>query len=63
MTIGEIVSALSICCGDIFDGDELLFCKNIYSIESKDNYIEVYFVDANTPNVKIYKDGRREYLE
>lgn len=61
MTVGEVVSALAKCCSD-YDGDELLFRKTIYSIESKDNYIEVYFVDANTPDIRIYEDGRKEYL-
>ena len=36
--------------------------KNVYEIEVRDDYILVYFVDANTRNIKVYKDGKREYL-
>lgn len=61
MTVGEVVAALARCCSD-YDGDTLLFSQSIYSIEVKDDNIEVYFVDANTPNVRIYLDGKREYL-
>ena len=63
MSIGEIVSALSLCCSNIFSGDELLFCKNVYSVEVEDTRIKVYFVDANTADIEIYKDGTWEYLE
>ena len=61
MKVGEVVAALARCCSD-YDGDDLLFVKAIYSIEVNDDNIEVYFVDANTPNVRIYSDGKREYL-
>ena len=61
MTVGEVVATLAKCCSD-YDGDTLLFAQSIYSIEVKDDNIEVYFVDANTPNVRIYLDGLREYL-
>lgn len=59
MSVGEVVAALSRCCSD---DDELLFRKSIYSIEVNEDNIEVYFVDANTANVRIYSDGKREYL-
>ena len=61
MTVGEVVAALARCCSD-YDGDYMLFVKEIYSIEVNDDNIEVYFVDANTANIRIYSDGKREYL-
>ena len=59
MTVGEVVAALARCCSD---GDELLFRKSIYSIEVNEDNIEVYFVDANTADIKINKDGSYDYL-
>lgn len=60
MSVGEVVAALSLCCSE---NDDLLFVKSIYSIDVHENDIEVYFVDGNTQNVRIYSDGRREYLQ
>ena len=58
MEIGELVSALSRYCGVVDDGDYLLFCKSIYSIEiTDDDYIKIYFCDANTNNVMINRNG------
>lgn len=62
MTVGEVVAALARCCSD-YDGDELLFRRTVYRIEVYDENIEVYFADANTANVRIYSDGKREYLQ
>lgn len=61
MNVGEIISALALCASNT-DNDYLLMLRNVYSIECKGEYIEVYFVDGNTSNVRIYSDGRREFL-
>lgn len=63
MNIGEVVSALALCASSFDDDkDHLLMLRNIYSIEDKGNCIEVYFVDGNTDNIRIYPDGRVEKL-
>lgn len=63
MSIGEIISAIALCASSLDDDkDHLLMVKNVYSIEVKEKYIEVYFVDGNTSNIRIYSDGRVEYL-
>lgn len=59
MTIGEAVAALARCCSDY---DELLFRKSIYSIKVNDDSIEVCFVDSNTADIRINKDGNYDYL-
>ena len=61
MSVGEVVAALARCCSD-WDGDYLLFVKSVYSIEVNEDNIEVYFVDGNTANIRIYSNGRKEYL-
>lgn len=59
MSVGEVVAALARCCSDY---DYLLFVKSVYSIEVKDENIEVYFVDGNTSNIRIDMEGKKEYL-
>ena len=59
MTVGEVVSALALCASEY---DSLLMAKSAYSIEVKDDYIEVMFTDGNTADIKIYSDGRKEYI-
>lgn len=63
MSIGEVISALTLCASSFDDDkDHLLMLRDAYEIEVHDNYILVYFVDANTTSIKVYKDGKREYL-
>lgn len=59
MSVGEVVAALARCCSDY---DDLLFVKSVYSIKVKDDNIEVCFVDGNTSDIRIYLDGKKEYL-
>ena len=65
MSIGEIISALALCASSFDDDkDHLLMLKNIYSLEVERNgdSIAVCFVDGNTPDIRIYKDGTKEFL-
>ena len=63
MNIGEIISALVLCASSWDDDkDRLLLLKNVYDIEVHDGYIEIYFTDGNTEDVRIYPDGRAEPL-
>lgn len=63
MRIGEVISALALCASSFDDDkDHLLMLRTAYEIEVHDDYILVYFVDANTRNIKVYKDGKSEYL-
>ena len=63
MNIGEIISALALCASSFDDDkDNLLMLRDVYSIEAKDGYIEIHFVDGNTTNIKVFPDGRKEYL-
>lgn len=65
MSIGEIISALAICASSSDeDKDCLLMERTVYSLEvdDEDDSIVVHFVDANTPDVRIYKDGIRVLL-
>ena len=63
MSIGEVISALALCASSFDDDkDHLLMLRDVYEIEVHDNYILVHFVDANTTSIKVYKDGKREYL-
>ena len=61
MSVGEVVSALALCASS-FDNDELLMVKGIYSIEIGDEFIVLDFIDGNTQCIKIFRDGRTEYL-
>lgn len=66
MNIGEIISALALCASSFDDDkDHLLMLKNIYSLEVERNEdsIVVCFVDGNTPDIRIYKDGTKEFLD
>lgn len=64
MNIGEIISAFALCASSWDDDkDRLLLLKNVYDIEVRDGYINVYFTDGNTENVTIYPDGRVEPLK
>ena len=57
MVVGEVMSALITCASD-WDGDHLLLLKGVYCIDVRDNYIDVFFTDGNTENIRINKDGR-----
>ena len=60
MSIGEVISALALCASSWDDDcDRLLMLKDVLSIEVKNNCIEIYFVDGNTPSIKIHKNGRK----
>ena len=61
MSIGEVISALALCASS-FDNDELLMVKGVYSIEVCDEFIVLDFIDGNTQSIKIFSDGRTEYL-
>lgn len=61
MNVGEVISALALCASD-FDNDHLLMLKGVYSIEVKNDHIEVYFTDGNTTNIKVFPNGKMEYL-
>lgn len=62
MNIGEIISALALCASkwDNDGGDHLLMLRSVSGIEVDDDYVNVYFVDGNTPDIKVYKDGKCE---
>lgn len=63
MNIGEVISALALCGSSFDDGkDHLLMLRDACRIEVHDNCIIVHFVDANDISIKVYKDGKREYL-
>ena len=66
MSVGEIISALALCASSFDDNkDRLIMLKSVYSIEVDDenDCIDVYFVDGNTQNIKIHKDGTWEALD
>ena len=50
MTAGEVIALLTQYCSD---EDPLLMCIGIYSIDVHDNYIIVYTIDGNSPDVII----------
>lgn len=60
MTIGELISALSLHCSE---EDELLLMKSIMTIEVRSSasgdteVIDLYFQDANTADKTINKQG------
>lgn len=64
MNIGEIISALALCASkwDHDGGDQLLMLRSISGIEVHDDHVNIYFVDGNTPDIKVYKDGKCESL-
>ncbi len=64
MNIGEIISAFALCAsGHGNDKDDLLMLKTVDSIEVYEEYAVIYFHDGNTANIRVYKDGRMEYLD
>ena len=64
MTVGEVISALTLCASEINDGkDYLLMAKGVLEIDVKNGCIEVSFSDYNTADIRIYPDGRKEYIE
>ena len=64
MNIGEIISALALCAsGYGHDKDYLLMLKTVGSIEVYEGYVIIYFYDGSTANIRVYKDGRKEYIE
>lgn len=64
MPIGEVIALLCKVASnhEIDGGDHLLMLKNIYEIDVEDDFIKVYFVDGNTEDIKIDKDGNKTYL-
>lgn len=63
MSVGEVISALVLCASSFDDDrDRYLMLRDACEIEVHDDYILVYFADANTTRIKVYKDGRCEYL-
>lgn len=53
MTVGQVIALLSKYASD---ENELLMKMNIYSIDvDNENFITVYTVDNNTPNITIFK--------
>lgn len=64
MNIGEIIAALTLCASKWDDdgGDQLLMLRSIYEIEVHDDHVNVYFVDGNTLDIKVYKNGKCESL-
>lgn len=63
MNIGEVISALVLCASSFDDDkDHLLMLRGVDEIEVNDDYITIYFVDGNTPNIKVYKDGKCKCL-
>ena len=64
MNIGEIISALALCASSYGnDKDFLLMLKTVGSIEVYERYVIIYFYDGSTPNIRVYKDGRKEYVD
>lgn len=58
MSIGEVISAFALCASSFDDDkDRLLMLRDVYEIEVHYKYIIIYFVDRNTPSIKVYKDG------
>ena len=63
MNLGEVISALALCAAGWDDeNDRLLMLRGVYDIEVREEYIDVYFTDGNTENIRIFRDGRRERL-
>ena len=60
MTVGEVISALCKYASDMDDdNDYMLMCKSIYGIDVKnENRIEIIFLDGNTQDVAIDRNGR-----
>ena len=65
MNVGQVISALTLCASNWDDnnGDYLLMVKEVCLIDVKDDSIEAYFVDGNTPAIRISKDGTKSYFE
>lgn len=64
MSVGEIISALALCASSFDDdNDHLLMLKSVDKIEVHYKYITIYFMDGNTPNIKVYKDGTFSCLD
>lgn len=63
MNIGEIISALALCASKWDNGgNQLLMLRCISEIEAYDDHVNIYFVDGNTPDIRVYKDGKCESL-
>lgn len=61
MSVGEMIAALTLCAAS--GDDYVLMMKNVCSIEVRNECIEVYFVDGNTESMRIFPDGRFEYIQ
>lgn len=58
MRVGEVIAALCLLAQDNYT----LMANCVDEIDVRDDYIEIYFTDYNTTNLKIYKDGNYVYL-
>ena len=64
MNVGQVISALILCASNWDDntGDDILLLKEVCGIEVNGDLIEVYFIDGNTRNIRIGKDGTKSYF-
>ena len=56
MTVGEVISALTICASN---KDSFLMGREIYGITIKGDYIDISFVDSNTEDYSITINGEK----
>ena len=60
MNVGEVMAALAFCAsGWDDDQDHLLMLKEIYCIDVCDDRIDISFVDGNTPDIRIGRNGKK----
>lgn len=60
MNVGEVMAALALCAsGWDDDQDRLLMLREIYCINVRDNHIDISFVDGNTPDIRIGRNGKK----
>ena len=64
MKLGQVISALISCASkyDEDNGDEILLLKHICGIDINGDLIEVHFVDGNTRDIMVSKDGTKSYF-
>ena len=59
MRVGEVLAALVLCASSWDDdADRLLMLEDVYSMDVKGDHIDIFFVDGNTPPIRVNKDGR-----